>query len=66
MYSLEDFTRRIKDKYLGEIVKGIFKLIVQAMEQQCFKSIDIVSRNLSDALIRETQLDSKIDLAEVV
>ena len=39
---------------MAEVVKGILKLVVQAMEQECFKQINLVSRNLSDCLIRET------------
>lgn len=57
---------RIKDKYLGEIIKGIFKLLVQAFEQNCYNKIDVAARIFGDALIRETQLESKIELAEVI
>ena len=57
---------RIDSKFIGEIVKGIIKIVVQATEFNLIKSLPTVCWNIAEALASESKRPIKEELRQIL
>jgi hypothetical protein len=63
---VQDLANRIDSKFIGEIVKGIVKIVVQASEHNLIKSLPTVCWNIAEALASESKRPVKEELRQIL